>query len=84
MTVIIFILIICSVFLLGLNLLPTTSSFPQIQSAVYLIAGYMKSWNFLFPIDVLFICVGIITVTEIGIWTFKATRWVLHFLRGHQ
>lgn len=84
MTIIIYILAILSLFLLGLNLLPSVGSYPAIESGVLVITGYMKSWNFLFPIDILFIVVGIITTVEISIWFFKTTRWVLHFLRGHQ
>jgi len=84
MTQTIFTLAIIALLLVGINLLPNISSYPTITDGITTIAGYMKAWNFIFPIDVLFICVVIVTITEFGIWTFKGTRWVLHFLRGHQ
>jgi len=82
MTQTIYTLAIISLLLVGLNLLPNISQFPAISTGVNLVAGYMKAWNFLFPIDILFVIVGIVTTVEIGIWLFKATRWIIHFLRG--
>jgi hypothetical protein len=49
-----------------------------------LIIGYMKAWNFLLPIDTLFICVGTVLTFHIAIWGWQALKWVVSVLRGNQ
>jgi len=52
-----------------------TNSFTTIVATV-------KSYNFLFPITELFICIGIITTALIAFWTIKVVKWTIAIVRG--
>jgi len=52
-----------------------TNSFTTVIATV-------KSYNFLFPITELFICVSIITTALIAFWTIKVVKWVIAIVRG--
>lgn len=83
MTFAIFIIIFLALFLAVLNFLPTADPLPTgFATSIDLIIGYMMSWNFLFPIQELLFCVGIIIGIEISIWLWKAFKWLLHIIRG--
>lgn len=46
------------------------------------IIATVKSYNFLFPITELFICVSIITTALIAFWTIKVVKWTIAIVRG--
>lgn len=83
MTFAIFIIIFLALFLAVLNFLPTADAIsPQIADSIEMVVGFMLSWNFIFPINELLFCVGLIILVEFSIWIWKAFKWLLHIIRG--
>ena len=85
MTFAIFFILFLGLFIVVLNILPVAGALsPAIASSISLIIGYMKAWNFLLPIDTLFICVGTVLTFHIAVWGWQALKWVVSVLRGNQ
>ena len=84
MTFAIYIVIIIGVFIAFLNLLPiaTTIGF-SFTPAVITIVGYMRAWDFMFPIHELFYFLGAFITIEIVLWSLRNGAKVIKFLRGH-
>jgi len=83
MTFAIFIILFFGLFIAVLNALPLAGALsPSISSSIILIVGYMKAWNFLFPITELLQCVLLVVAFELAIWVWHALKWVLHLIRG--
>lgn len=83
MTFAIFIIIFLALFLTVLNVLPTADALPSaFATSIDTIIGYMMAWNFIFPIQELLFCVGIIILVEVSIWFWKAFKWLLQIIRG--
>jgi len=84
MTFAIFIVLILGVFVTLLNLLPTVASFGfDAGTAVSTILGYMRAWDFLFPIhETLILLAGVISF-EVSIWVWHVSWRIVKFLRGH-
>jgi len=83
MTTIIFVILMISFFIAILNWLPAigaSNSFFAISIAT--MVGYMKSWDFLFPITELFICVAIVVAYEIVVWSWVVLNFVYVRIRG--
>jgi len=84
MTFAIFIVLVFGVFIALLNILPTVSSLGlPVGSALLIIIGYMRAWDFLFPIHEMLVLVGIVIAFELSIWTWHVLWRVIKFLRGH-
>jgi len=80
----IFIVLILGLFIALLNVLPLATSLSfSFTPAVVLITGYMRSWDFLFPIHELFSCVLIVITFELSVWGWHAGYRVVKFIRGH-
>jgi len=61
-----------------LNLMPAAAPLPEaLAQAVLLIFGYMLLFNFFFPIDQLFIVLGLSLTLQGAILAWAATRWVV-------
>jgi len=83
MTFAIFIVLFLGLFIGVLNVLPTAAILSTtITSSIGVIIGYMKAWDFLFPITELFIAVGVIFTFELTVWFWHVMVKVLHFIRG--
>jgi len=75
----IFIVLFLGFLVAGLNILPVAGGLSvSISSAIAIIIGYMKAWNFFFPITELFICFGIVMTIEIVIWGWHGIKWLIH------
>lgn len=84
MTFAIFFVLILALFIAVLNVLPVASALPlAFSSALVSIIGFMKAWNFFFPITEIFICVGIVLTFDLIVWGFHWVWKVMKFLRGH-
>jgi len=84
MTFAIFIVLIIGLFIAFLNLLPVATTFGiSLTPAIITITGYMKAWNFMFPIQELFIMLSIFIGVEITIWGLTQGKKVIKFIRGH-
>jgi len=68
-------------FLIGL--LPTIAFPTQIATSIALIMGYVNAMNWLFPVSTLITCLGIVITFEIGVFSFKFIRWLIHLIRGN-
>lgn len=83
MTFAIFMALFLALFIAVLNIAPTAGTLPiTISGSITAIIAYMKAWNFLFPISELFICVGIVVLFDIAIWSWKQLVRVVHIIRG--
>lgn len=85
MTFAIYIVLILGVFIALLNILPTAASLGfSFTPAVITIVGYMKAWDFMFPIHELFALVILYILTiDIPLWTWQISWKIIKFLRGH-
>jgi len=84
MTFAIYIVLVLGVFIGLLNILPDASSYAfSFQPSIALVVGYMKSWDFLFPVTELLTLVGAFVTFEISVWTWHVLWKVIKFLRGH-
>jgi len=64
-----------------LNFMPAATPLPAaFAEAVLLIFGYMLLFNFFFPIDHLFIVLGLSLPLQGAIILWAATRWVIAFI----
>jgi len=78
MTFAIYIVLVLGLFTAILNILPVAAPLsPTFAASLTTIIGYMKAWNFMFPINELLFCVGIVTAAEIGIYSWKILKRVL-------
>jgi len=86
MTTAIFLFLAIGLIVAGLNFLPDTTGndLPiEMSNAVVYFVQIMKGWNWLFAIDTLFTCVGIVLIYEIIIWTwFHILKPLIKLLRG--
>jgi len=83
MTFAIFIILFLLFLIAVLNFLPVAGVLtPGFSSSLGIIVGYMKSWNFLLPINELLICVAIIVAYELIVWLWRVLKYVLHLIRG--
>jgi len=60
--------------------LPNATEYPlpsEIGSAIALFAGYMKMFEFIFPVTLLFSLVGLTVIFEIAIFVFKRGMWFI-------
>ena len=84
MTFAIYIILILGVFIGLLNILPTATALGfSFKPAIIVIVGYMKAWDFMFPIHELLIFVGIFVGFEITLWGWSTGWAIVKFLRGH-
>jgi len=82
----VFIVLILGVMVAFLNLL-SDASFPNptidaITSSIHLVVGYMKSWNFIFAIDSLFLALGVVLTFEFITFVIQKIWTFLKFIRG--
>lgn len=85
MTFALFISLFLALFIAVLNFLPTAAPLsPAVSSGFVLVIGFMKEWNWLFPITELFICVGVVLSYEILFWSWRALLGTAHLIRGTQ
>lgn len=83
MTTIAYIILTLSLLVAILNGLPVAGALPEgVSSAIVLIVGYMKAWNYFFPITELFVCTGIVLGYEIIVWTMQALFRAFRSIRG--
>jgi len=84
MTFAIFIVLILGLFIALLNILPLASAYAfSFAPSVAIIVGYMKAWDFMFPIHELLTLVIAFFVFEIAVWTWHVLWKVVKFIRGH-
>jgi len=83
MTTAIFLILFFALFVAVLNWLPVaTATNSAFLTSIATMVGYVKSWDFLFPITELFICVGIVVGFEVIVWGWNVMTWVLKKVRG--
>jgi len=83
MTTLVFLVLFFAFFIGVLNYLPLAgTTVPAFTSAITTMVGYMKSWNFLFPMTELFVCVGIVVAFEVIVWGWHVMLWVTKKIRG--
>jgi len=84
MTFAVFIILILGLFIALLNILPTAGALSfSFAPAVITIVGYMRAWDFMFPIHELMTLVGLFVAFEISIWVWHVLWRVVKFIRGH-
>jgi len=67
-----------AVFIGILNFLPEGSVLPEgISTAITLIYGYMQLFNFLFPIDQLFLALAAALTFQAAVFIWFIVRWTL-------
>jgi len=83
MTLVLFWIGFIGLFFAILNLLPVVPPInPAIQTSLDLIVSNMKAWNELFPIDQLLIIIGLMASFYIAKFIWRASKWVIHIVRG--
>ena len=83
MTFAIFIILVLGLFIALLNVLPLAAAYPfSFAPSVATIVGYMKAWDFMFPIHELLTLVLAYFAFEIAIWTWHTTWKIVKFIRG--
>jgi len=84
MTFAIYIILVLGVFIGALNILPNATDYAfSFAPSITLVAGYMKAWDFLFPIHELITLVTAFVAFEISVWVWHVLWKVVKFLRGH-
>jgi len=84
MTFAIFFVLILGLFIGGLNLLPTIGdSGTAVTNGIILLTGWLKTWNFILPVDEVFQALRIVLWYEIVTWGMVATWRIIKFLRGN-
>jgi len=84
MTTAIFLSLFFAFFVAVLNWLPDADATNSIFLTSFdFIVGAMKSWNWLFPINELFVAVGIVIAYEVIVWSwFHVLVPVMRIVRG--
>jgi len=83
MTTAIFLILFFAFFIAGLNFLPVADTTPPVLiTSIGTLVGYMKAWNFLFPISELFWAVSIFIGFELTMFIWYALNWVFRKIRG--
>lgn len=83
MSTTIFLLLFFAFLIAVLNFLPVASPLSaSFTSSLTLVIGYMKAWDFLFPITELMICVGLVMAYELAFWGWKGIVQVTRLIRG--
>jgi len=83
MTTAIFLLAFFIFFVAVLNFLPTAGILnPVFATSVATVIGYMKAWNFLFPITELLWCVALVATYELVVWFVRVLAGTLKLIRG--
>lgn len=78
-----FFLNIFSNFLTGLfGLLPTGTLSSEVQNALIYITGVMNTFNYFFPIDILFSVLAIAISFELALLLFHFGNWIYGKIRG--
>jgi len=84
MTFAIYIVLILGVFIALINIAPTAAALGiNITPALVSLFGYLKAWNFLFPIQESLVLMGIVISFEVTVWLWRNSAGILRFLRGH-
>lgn len=66
-------------------LLPSAESYPlpnEVGDAIALFASYMKTFEFIFPVTLLFNLVALTVTFEIVIFVFKRAIWIISLYSG--
>jgi len=80
----VFIILALGLFIAVLNILPLANTYAfSFAPAISVIAGYMKSWDFMFPIHELLTLVIAYFTFEIAIWVWHVLWKVVKLIRGH-
>lgn len=85
MTTAIFLIACISLIITGLNLLPVANTVlnSNIETSIFYFVKILKGWNWLFAIDTLLTCFGIIITYELLIWSwFKIISPLIKLIRG--
>jgi len=84
MTFAIFIVLVLGLFIALLNILPLASAYAfSFTPSIATIVGYMKAWNFMFPITELITLVSAFVTFELAIWAWHVSWKVVKMIRGH-
>jgi len=68
-------------FLVGL--LPAGATFPPSWlAAVNTIWGYINSFSFIIPVDVMLYCLGVAFTFHLFVFAWKALHWIYGLIRG--
>jgi len=67
---------------LVLGLLPTGSLPTAITTSLEFIVGYMNTFNFFFPIQEIFVLLGVALLFELALQIFHFANWIYHKIRG--
>lgn len=65
-----------------LGFLPSGSLPTEIGTSLTTIVGYMNTFNFFFPIQELFVLLGVALAFELALQVFYFANWVYHKIRG--
>jgi len=80
----VFIILILGLFIGFLNILPVAGALSfSFEPAVESIVGFLRAWDWLFPIHELLAYLVIFIGLEIALWTLRQLRSVVKFIRGH-
>jgi len=83
MTLLLFLIAFVSFFFLALNFLPTANPLPPAFSDGFSsIIGFMKAWDFLFPITEMLILFSFIVSVEFSLWFFRWIWRLIVLIRG--
>lgn len=80
----IYIVLILGFFIGILNVLPSAGALSSSFSDSFIIlVGYLKAWNFIFPVSELFALLGLVIIYESLVWVMHVLFRVVKFLRGN-
>lgn len=82
MTLLAFFLAFATLLIGILNALPTAQLPPEISAGVGTIFQYVYAWNFLLPIDTMFLALKVIIQVYIALFIWWATNKVIGWVRG--
>lgn len=61
-----------------INILPTSTGFPQeAHTAMESLGGYLGIWSPVLPISTLATVVSFVLAVEVGIFSFKSVKWII-------
>jgi len=82
MTLIVFLLAFMTFLVAILNILPTAQLPADIASSFAYLAGSMKAWGFLLPINTLFYAAGFVVAVDLILLGWWVAEWLIGLVRG--
>lgn len=82
MTLILFLIAFFALLIAGLNLLPVGSLPAEISTSFETLVGTMKAWEFLLPINTLFLALVFVVSVDLALLGWWIIKWMITLVRG--